>query len=259
LAGSGVDVDRRLLQQELGFTGITGNALDATGDRDYVADVLFAVAMIATHLSRLGAELVTYSSTEYGFIRVSDQFSTGSSLMPQKRNPDAFELARGKAASVLGDLTRVLALMHGLPAGYSKDLQDDKRPLFDAVDTVLITLQAMQGAVATIEPRPERMRNAIQPLLLATDLADLMVEGGIPFRQAHGIVGQVVALAEDRGVSLLEVDAGDLERIHQDLPTIMGRMGDAHWAVERRPTPGSTSSASVQAQIGHLQSIFGEF
>ncbi len=256
LAGSGVAVDRQRIREELGFEAVTGNALDATGDRDFVADVVYAVAMIATHLSRLGAEMVTYSSSEYGYIKLSDQFSTGSSLMPQKRNPDAFELARAKAPRVLGSLTSVLGMMHGLPAGYSKDLQEDKRPLFDAVDTILVTLRAMCGAVSTCETVPSKMTGALQDGLLATDLADLLVENGIPFRDAHGLVGQVVGLAERHEIGMLSIPEEELAKVHVLLPALFSQMGSADWSVERRLAAGSTSKASVMKQLEDLQQQF---
>ena len=183
LAGSGVPVDRAQLQLELGFHRLSPNALDATGDRDFAAEALFALALIGTHVSRLAADLLTANSSEHGFVTLADGYSSGSSLMPQKRNPDAFEIARGKAARVLGDLAAFLAMLKGLPAGYSKDLQEDKALLFDGVDAVLLTLPAVRGAVATMEPNGDRMRAALDPSMLATDIADGLVARGIPFRK----------------------------------------------------------------------------
>src|SRR5438045_3303446 len=163
LAGSGFPVDRVLLKEALGFRAISANALDATGDRDFVAEVLFTIALIGTHLSRLGAELITYASGEYAFITLSDAFSTGSSLMPQKRNPDVFELARGKAGRMLGDCVALLTTLKGIPAGYQKDLQEDKALLFDAVDTLATVLPAVTGAIATLTVNPERLAAALDP------------------------------------------------------------------------------------------------
>lgn len=256
LAGSGVAVDRELLRELLGFRAVTANALDATGDRDFVAELLFALTLLATHVSRLGAELVTYSSSEYGFVRLSDAFSTGSSLLPQKRNPDVFELARAKAARTLGDLVGMLGTMRALPAGYSKDLQEDKTLLFDAVDTMGVTLPAVRGAVETMESVPERMRGALGETLLATDIADELVSEGVPFREAHGLAGRLVREAEALGVSLREVPPARAEAIHVGLPAVLGRLGSFEESVERRLTPGGTSRVSVEAQLEALERTF---
>jgi argininosuccinate lyase len=257
LAGSGIPVDRIALKETLGFQAVSENALDATGDRDFVADMLYALTMIATHLSRLGGELVTYSSTEYGFIRLSDEFSTGSSLMPQKRNPDVFELARARAPRTLGSLVTMLATMHGLPAGYSKDLQEDKPQLFDAVDSMLTTMRAVRGAVQTIEPVPQRMAAALTDALFATDLADGMVAHGIPFREAHGIVGRLVAVAEAHGVSLRGVEKGIAQEVHPVLPELLEALGSFGDSVDRRVTAGGTSARSVLKQLETLERRLG--
>ena len=256
LAGSGVPVDRELLRDLLGFRTISANALDATGDRDFVAELLFAVTMIATHVSRLGAELVTYNSSEYGFIRLSDSFSTGSSLLPQKRNPDVFELARAKAARSMGQLVGMLGTLHGLPAGYSKDLQEDKALLFDAVDTATVTLSAVTGAIASMEPEPERMADALHETLLATDVADDLVAHGVPFREAHVLVGQLVRAAEELQVLLPLVPAETARTIHEALPDILSQLGTFEDSVERRNTKGGASRASVAAQLDELERAF---
>ena len=253
LAGSGVPVDRELLRDVLGFSAISGNALDATGDRDYVADILFALTMIATHVSRLGAEMVTYAGSEYGFVRLADGFCSGSSLMPQKRNPDAFELARARSASALGDLVTLLATLKGIPAGYTKDLQEDKSVLFHAVDALLLTLPAVRGAIATLTPVPERMKAALDASMLATDLADGLVGEGIPFREAHHIVGALVKAAEDAGVSLDRVAEKASRGIHPSLPGLIATLGTWEDSVERRATAGGSSRASIQVQIGTLE------
>lgn len=256
LAGSGVPVDRVFLKETLGFQRVAPNALDVTGDRDFVLEVLFAMAMIATHVSRLAGELVTYASQEYGFVRVADGYATGSSLLPQKRNPDVFELGRAKAATVLGDLAGALALVRGLPAGYSKDLQEDKPFLFRAVDTVLLTLPAIRGAVETLEPVAERMHAALDPSLLATDLADLLVADGVPFRTAHELVGRLVRAAEDAGVLLTDVNDRTAQAIHPALPSALARLGSWEDSVERRATQGGSSRDSVQHQIEALELAF---
>jgi argininosuccinate lyase len=256
LAGSGVSVDRALLRDLLGFKAVSPNALDATGDRDFVAELLFVLALLATHVSRLAAELVTYASTEYGFIRLADAYCSGSSLMPQKRNPDGFELARAKAGRSLGDLTALLAILKGLPAGYSKDLQEDKVVLFDAVDTALLTLPAVRGAVETLEPVAERMRAALDGAMFATDLADALVRRGLPFREAHAVVGRLVRIGEERRVPLPSVPAALAQAVHPELPGVLRDLGSFADSVERRATPGGSSRASVEAQLRDLEAAF---
>ena len=187
---------------------------------------------------------------------MSDAFSTGSSLLPQKRNPDVFELARAKAARTLGDLVAMLGTMRALPAGYSKDLQEDKTLLFDAVDTMLVTLPAVRGAIETMEPVPDRMRSVLQETLLATDVADELVNTGIPFREAHGLTGQLVREAESLGVPLREVSSEQAEKIHDALPAILDALGSFEDSVERRRTVGGTSRASVESQLDDLERIF---
>src|SRR2546422_6020324 len=217
LAGSGFPVDRVLLKEALGFRAISANALDATGDRDFVADVLFAIALIGVHLSRLGAELITYASGEFGFVTLADNFSTGSSLMPQKRNPDVFELARGKAGRMLGDLIALLTTLKGIPAGYQKDLQEDKALLFDACDTLATVLPAVTGAIDTLTVNAERMAAALDPTMRATDLADLLVQAGVPFRESHGLIGRLVRAAEQAGGPLHPVPAQNAGANHPAL------------------------------------------
>ncbi|MBE0593850.1 MAG: argininosuccinate lyase, partial [Gemmatimonadales bacterium] len=255
LAGSGVPVDREYLRRALGFKRVAGNSLDVTGDRDFVTDTLYALAMIGVHLSRLSGELVTYASSEYGFVRLADAYSTGSSLLPQKRNPDVFELARAKSARVIGGLTGVLTLLRGLPAGYSKDLQEDKAPLFDAVDTVLATLPAVRGAVETLEPRADRMVAALDRSLLATDVADALVRGGLPFREAHALVGRLVRLGEERSADFTALPADDLDTLHPDLATVLGGLGSWEASVERRSTAGASSREALDLQFSELKRL----
>jgi len=257
LAGSGVPVDRGFLMKALGFRAVAPNALDVTGDRDFLADLLYALALMATHLSRLAAELMTYSSSEYGFVRLDDAYCTGSSLMPQKRNPDVLELVRGKAARPVADLVGLVALLKGLPAGYSKDLQEDKALAFDATDTALLILPAIRGAVATLRPDPDRMRAALDPALLATDLADGLVRRGVPFREAHGLVGRLVREAEEIQVDLLHVPAARARAVHPELPDLISALGSFADSVERRATAGGSSRASLEAQIAELSAGFG--
>ncbi|HUL02558.1 MAG TPA: argininosuccinate lyase [Gemmatimonadales bacterium] len=256
IAGSGFPVDRVLLKEALGFRSISANALDATGDRDFVAEVLFALTLAGTHLSRLGAELVLYSSAEFGFVRLADEFSTGSSLLPQKRNPDVFELVRAKSARLLGDLVALLGTLKGLPAGYSKDLQEDKSLLFDAFDTLALVLPAVSGAVATLSLNTDRMRAALDASLRATDLADLLVEAGIPFRESHTLVGQLVREAERAGVPLDAVPAATAAKLHPALATALGQLGSWDASVESRATPGGSSRKAVEDQLEELRKVF---
>lgn len=258
LAGSGFAVDRAFLQEALGFRASSPNALDATGDRDFVAEGLFVLALLATHVSRLGAEIVLYASAELGYVRLADEFSTGSSLLPQKRNPDVFELARAKSARVLGDLVALLGTLKGLPAGYAKDLQEDKALLFDAFDTLALVLPAVTGAIATLTPDAARMAAALDPSLRATDLADELVRAGVPFRESHGLVGRLVREAESAGVALDRVAPAVARAIHPALVDALGRLGDWEDSVERRATTGGSSRASVLAQIKTLEGAFGD-
>jgi argininosuccinate lyase len=257
LAGSGFPVDRVLLKEALGFRSVSANALDATGDRDFVAEVLFALALVATHVSRLAAELMLYASAEFAFVRLPDDFSTGSSLLPQKRNPDVLELARAKAARLLGDLTALLATLKGLPAGYSKDLQEDKALLFDAFDTLGLVLPAASGAVRGLSVDAERMRAALDASLRATDLADRLVEAGIPFRESHAIVGRLVREAERAGVPLDRVPEAVAAALHPALPGALAGLGTWEESVESRATPGGSSRHAVADQLAALQAAFG--
>ncbi len=256
LAGSGFPVDRVLLKEALGFRTVSANALDATGDRDFVAEVVFALTLVGTHLSRLAAEIVLYASAEFGFVKLSDDFSTGSSLLPQKRNPDVFELVRAKSARLLGDLVALLATLKGLPAGYSKDLQEDKGLLFDAFDTLTLVLPAITGAIATMTVDGSRMQAALDSSLRATDLADFLVEAGVPFRESHGLVGRLVREAERTGVSLDRVSTVVAGQIHPALAAALTQLGTWEDSVESRATPGGSSRHSVEEQIEELRKAF---
>lgn len=248
LAGCPFPVDREALRAELGFRRVSESSLDAVSDRDWMCDLAYAGAMIGVHLSRLSEDLVLFTSAEFGFLRLSDEYSTGSSLMPQKRNPDVAELARGKSARLVGSLTSLLVLVKGLPTGYNRDLQEDKAPLFDTVDTLLLTLPAVAGALRTAEFRPEAMRDALDTVMLATDLADHLVRRGVPFRTAHETVGRLVRAAEREGVTL---DALPPERLVAE----DARFGDdpprLDWAasLESRDTDGGSSERAVRRQL----------
>ena len=249
LAGNPLAIDRAALADALGLPAATENSLDAVSDRDFAAEYLFGAALVGVHLSRLGEDVILYSSPAFGFVRVGEGYATGSSLMPQKRNPDAFELARGKAGRLLGNLTGLLTTLKGLPAGYNKDLQEDKEAVFDASDTLALLLPVMAGAVAALQPNPTAMQAALDPAMLATDLADYLVARGVPFREAHGIVGGVVRRAEEAGVPL---DALPLAEFQAESPhfeaDVRGVFDFARSAASRAVT-GGTAPAAIQAQI----------
>ncbi|MBT8487506.1 MAG: argininosuccinate lyase, partial [Gemmatimonadetes bacterium] len=258
IAGCPFPVDREALAEELGFDRISENSVDAVSDRDWIVDTTYAGAMIGVHLSRLSEDLVLFSSLEFGFIRLSDGFSTGSSLMPQKRNPDVAELTRGKAGRLTGGLVTMLTLLKGLPTSYNRDLQEDKEPLFDAVDTLLMTLPAITGAVSTAELRPDRMRAAMDAQLLATDLADYLVLRGVPFRASHEIVGRLVRRSEEKGVALSELDVADYQAESSVFGADVFDVFDWEASVEARGAAGGTSLRSVERQIATARTRIGE-
>lgn len=253
IAGSAFPVSRELLRESLDFAAISPNSIDATGDRDFVAETLFVCAMTAVHCSRIAEDLIIYGSGEFGFVKFGDGFSTGSSMMPQKRNPDVFELARGSGARVLGDLVAVLGTIKGLPSGYSKDLQDDKRALFNAVDLLMLVLPAMAGAISELRFDRVRMRAAVSGAMMATDLADYLVKKGATFREAHGAVGSLVRAAEEAGVELDALPAARIREAH----VLFGE--DAHDALSAdaslaaRDIAGGTGPNAVAAQIAQAR------
>jgi argininosuccinate lyase len=255
IAGCPFPVDRVLLQELLGFRHLSQNSIDAVGDRDWIAEILFATSMIGVHLSRLGEDLILFGSAEFGFVRLSDQYSTGSSLMPQKRNPDAMELARGKAGRLVGGLTATLTLLKGLPTGYNKDLQEDKELLFDAIDTLETLLPAVIGSISSMEISVKRCAAAVDSGMLATDLADFLVRKGVPFREAHEAVGRLVRAAEERDCALHELPSEIFEEISPsfrdaDLETLF----DPVSALAARGTIGGTAPDSVRDQLKALLS-----
>jgi len=258
IAGCPFPVDREALRKELGFGRVSENSIDAVSDRDWICDLTYAGAMIGVHLSRLSEDLILFSSLEFGFVRLSDGYSTGSSLMPQKRNPDVAELARGKSARLVGNLTRVLTLLKSLPTGYNRDLQEDKEALFDTVDTLRLTLPAVAGAVATAELVPERMNDAMAPELLATDLADYLVRRGVPFRTSHEVIGRLVRLAEERGVSLSGLRVGDFKEAHEAFEDDVHQLFDWRASVDSRDSDGGTSLRSVRQQLSHVTGRLAE-
>ncbi|HJQ11661.1 MAG TPA: argininosuccinate lyase [Gemmatimonadaceae bacterium] len=249
IAGCAFPVSRVLLQGSLGFGALSQNSIDAVGDRDFVAELLFTVAMIATHISRLAEDLIVYGSSEYGFVQFGDAFTTGSSMMPQKRNPDALELARGSGARAIGDLNTLLSTLKGLPSGYNKDLQDDKRVLFDAVDTVLLVLPAVSGALQEIRFNQKRMRSAISSSMMATDLADYLVEKGATFRDAHAAIGSLIRECERDGCELDALPVSSFKSAHRLFGDDVLDWLEPKMSVARREVPGGTGPAAVAAQL----------
>ncbi|HEY3000355.1 MAG TPA: argininosuccinate lyase [Acidimicrobiales bacterium] len=245
LAGSSLPLDPDFTAGELGFAARFDNSLDAVSDRDFVAEALFVLSLVAIHLSRLGEEVILWTTDEFGFARLDDGYATGSSMLPQKKNPDIAELARGKAGRVIGDLTGLLATLKGLPLGYNRDLQEDKPPLFDAVDQVSLALSAMTGLVATLTFQVERMAEAADsPYAAATDLAEVLVERGVPFREAHALVGALVRDSLERHVPLAE-----LVEAHPDLGAEAVALLEPGRAVSRRTTPGGAGPDPVAEQV----------
>jgi argininosuccinate lyase len=249
LAGTPFAVDRALLAQELGFDSISENSLDAVSDRDYVAEVLFALALMMTHLSRLAEDIIIYSNPLFGYITLNDRYSTGSSIMPQKRNADPMELARGKTGRVIGTLTGFLATLKGLPSTYNKDLQEDKEAVFDSVDTVHRVLPVVTAIIATLQVNPDKLRAALDEELLATDLAEYLVRKGLPFRHAHHIVGQVVRYAAHNRVRLSQVPLDHLRTLSDLFTDDVSAVFDFDLSVARRSVPGGTAPEAVLEQI----------
>jgi len=249
VAGSAYAVSRTLLQGTLGFDAISPNSMDAVSDRDFVAEVLFACTLMATHLSRFAEDLIIYGTSEFGFVQFGERFSSGSSMMPQKRNPDALEITRGSAAHLLGDLTALLATIKGLPSSYNKDLQDDKRALFDATDTMLLVLPALAGSLGEVKFRPDRMQAALSAGLMATDLADYLVRKGATFREAHSAVGKLVREAEEQGIELDALPAASFTTAHELFGADARDALSPERSVAHREVHGGTGPAAVKAQL----------
>lgn len=249
VAGCAYPISRVLLQGTLGFDAISPNSIDAVSDRDFVAEVLFAATMIGTHLSRLAEDLIIYGSSEFGFVQFGDGYTSGSSMMPQKRNPDALELARGSAARMLGDLVSLLATLKGLPTSYNKDLQDDKRTLFDATDTLLLVLPAVAGALTECRFRTDRMYAALSSTMMATDLADYLVRKGATFREAHGAVGRLVRESETANVEIQALPAGSFHRAHALFADDIMEALSAEKSAMQREVEGGTGPTAVRAQL----------
>lgn len=249
LAGNAVGIDRKFLARKLGFSRVSANSMDAVGDRDFAVEFIAAAALAMTHLAHLAEDLIIYSSQAYSFVGLSDSFTTGSSLMPQKKNPDSLELVRGKCGRVTGNLTGLLSTLKGLPSTYNKDLQEDKEPLFDSFDTLRDSLRITTGVVATMEFRPEAMRSCLNEFLLATDLADYLVARGMPFRQAHEVVGKLVRECEDSDSTLselpLESYQAQSELFEEDVKQVL----DFDASLASRDAAGGSAPTAVEEQL----------
>jgi argininosuccinate lyase len=260
LAGTGFPIDREATAKALGFSSPTANSLDSVSDRDFALDFLTAAAQCSLHLSRLAEELILWASPQFGFVKLSDEFSTGSSIMPQKRNPDAAELVRGHSGRIVGALSSLMVTMKGLPLAYSKDMQDDKEPVFEAYDLLMLSLEALAGMIETVEFVPDRMRAAAsQGYSTATDLADWLVrEVDVPFREAHHITGRAVKAAEERGCDLADLPLEVLKEIDERIDAQVFDVLSVEASVRSRTSYGGTAPERVREQIAEAKKILAQ-
>jgi argininosuccinate lyase len=250
LAGSTIVLDRERIARDLGFPRVSQNSVDAVGERDFVCEFLFCLAMVGLHLSRLSEDLIIWSTSEFGFLELSDQFSTGSSLMPQKRNPDMAELTRGKTGRLYGNLMSILTTMKALPSSYNRDMQEDKEALFDSVDTIKNALEVFAAMLPELKINRERMEAAASaPNLLATDLAEYLVKKEIPFREAHEIVGKLVAHSAAKHISLDQIALGEMKKFSPLFENDVAKIFDARCSLAERRAIGAPSPENVAAQI----------
>jgi argininosuccinate lyase len=250
LAGSTIVLDRDAIARELGFARVSQNSLDAVSDRDFVCEFLFCLAMVGMHLSRLSEDLILWSTSEFGFVEFSDEFSTGSSLMPQKKNPDMAELARGKTGRLYGNLMSILTTLKALPSSYNRDLQEDKEALFDSTDTVGAALDVFSAMLPKMKVNRDRMKAAVgDPSLLATDLAEYLVKKGVPFREAHGIVGRVVSDMIEKDKRLNEIPLTQLRKFSARFDVDVAKVFDVRRSLSARTAVGAPSPKNVKAQI----------
>ena len=250
LSGSGLSLDPVATAKDLGFTSSSANSIDAVSDRDFVAEALFILSLVGVHLSRIGEEWCIWATTEFGWAQVADEYSTGSSIMPQKKNPDMAELARGKAGRLIGNVTAVLAMLKGLPFAYNRDLQEDKEPLFDSIDTVLLVLPAVTGMVATTNfDRAKLLAAAPLGFSLATEIADFLVRAHVPFSEAHEAAGKCVALCEKDGIELDQLSDQQLKSIHSELTPEIRKVLTVQGAIASRTSVGATGPSAFADQI----------
>ena len=246
-------LDRDALAKELHFDSVGPNSMHSVADRDFVVEMLMWASLFSVHVSKMAEDLIIYSSSEFGFVVLSDAYSTGSSIMPQKKNPDSLELLRGKSGRLYGHLCGFMMSLKGIPSTYNKDLQEDKEPLFDAVDTTKACLQILTGVLSTMTVHADKMRAALTPDMLATDLADYLVRKGIPFRETHHISGSAVKMAEDRHCELTDLTLDDLRTLHPAFDTDIALVWDMEQSVERRNAIGGTSRRAVLEQVARLE------
>jgi argininosuccinate lyase len=253
LAGTALPIDRDSTAQALGFDGVTHNSLDAVGDRDFAIELVAACALVQLHLSRLGEELVLWTSQEFGFARIGEAYCSGSSLMPQKMNPDLAELLRGKAGRVAGAWVTLVTVVKGLPLAYNKDLQETQEPLYDATETAIACLEVARGMIASLQFDTARLRAAIDAgHLVATEVADYLVTKGVPFREAHDVAGHLVRIASERGVELAALALVDLRAAHPAFDADVAGWLDPARAVDRRDVPGGPARARVLAELDRV-------
>ncbi|XP_013064948.1 argininosuccinate lyase-like [Biomphalaria glabrata] len=254
LAGNPFNIDRELLKQELHMERISLNSLDAVSDRDFVAEFLFWASLLGVHLSRWAEDLILYTTKEFGFVTLSDAYSTGSSLMPQKKNSDSLELIRGRSGRLFGNCSGFMMTLKGIPSTYNKDLQEDKEAMFDTYDTVCSVLQIATGVLSTLKIHPDNMVKALSPDMLATDVAYYLVRKGLPFREAHGMAGLCVALAEKQNISVSQLSHKDFHSVSSLFEDDITKVWDYNTSVEQYTAAGGTSKSSVKYQIEQLKS-----
>lgn len=259
IAGSTIVLDRDAVAKRLGFDGVTHNSMDAVSDRDFVVELLAALALLGVHLSRLGEDVILWASSEFGFVKLSDRYTTGSSLMPQKKNPDVAELTRGKSGRLIGNLVSLLTTIKGLPMTYNRDLQEDKEPIFDSIDTVKITLEVFAGMIGEAEVVSTAMAAAAaDPMLLATDIADYLVLKGVPFRQAHEVVGKLVAHCIAGGKTFPELELKDYQLLCDAFTADVFDLFDLKKAMEARQATGAPSLTNIRKEIARWQALLAQ-
>jgi argininosuccinate lyase len=259
LAGNTYGLDAQLVANELGFTEPTENSVDATASRDLVAEFTFVLGLIAIDLSRLAEEIIIWSTAEFDYVKLSDQFSTGSSIMPQKKNPDVAELARGKTGRVIGNLTGLMTTMKGLPLGYNRDLQEDKEALFDSFDSLMLVMPAFTGMVSTLEFNRSRIQDlSVAGFSMATDVADFLVRQGVAFKEAHDAVGKLVAYCEENSLELSDLTKEQYESVSRHLKPELKDVLNLTSAIESRNSAGGTSSKQVIEQLLKLRKLVGK-
>jgi argininosuccinate lyase len=254
-AGSGFAVDRIFLAEKLGFSAITENSIDAVSDRDYILETLFCASMLMMHISRIAEDLIIWSTAEFGFISLPEKYSTGSSMMPQKKNPDSLELIRGKTGRVYGNLLALLTVMKGLPLSYCKDMQEDKEPLFDTVKTVLGSLRILNGVVYESTFKTEVMRDVIDDTVFATDIADYLTERGMPFRNAHEIAGKLVRWSKEHGTTMSDIPLDVFKTFSHVFSEDIKKVFHLETSVDRRSLPGGAGKKALMEQIKVAKSL----